>query len=188
MRATRRATSRHGSPLNVRPTLNMKTSITIQMLIAVAVVSTLRAVGAVPTGSVSELSIVGRIKGDVAQVVAGINAHDPVRATAYDAPEVISMECGRASSVGIEADRQGFKMGFAYQPYWKISLVEENVEVAASEDLAVYRGIYDEDNRKGEVQLTHKVNFIAEFRRQNDGAWKIAWYIVSEMGKSHPKK
>ena len=160
----------------------------VKVLVAVGLVGTLRAAGPAPTASVSESSITETIKRDVAQVVAGINAHDPERATAYDAPDVISMECGRPSTVGIDADREGFKMGFAYQPYWKVRLIDEVVEVARSGDLAVYRGSYHEDNRKGDIQLTHKVNFIAEFRRHSDGVWRIAWYIVSEMEKSHPKK
>jgi len=79
-------------------------------------------------------------------------------------------------------------MGFTHQPYWKVSLIDESVDVARDGDLAVYRGVYNEDNRRGDVQLTHKVNFIAEFKRQTDRSWKIAWYIVSEMERSHPKQ
>jgi ketosteroid isomerase-like protein len=78
-------------------------------------------------------------------------------------------------------------MGFAREPYWKINLIDEAVDVASSGDLAVYRGTYNEENRRGDVPLTHRVNFIAEFRQGSDGTWKIAWYIVSEMERSHPK-
>ena len=127
------------------------------------------------------------IRKDIAQLVAGINAHDPLRATAYDAPDVISMECGRPSSIGIEADREGLKMGFEHTPSWRISLIDETVDVANSGDLAVYRGTYNEDNTRAGVPMTHKMNFIAEFKRQPDGSWKIAWYIVSNMEQSHPK-
>ena len=132
-------------------------------------------------------AIAETIKAAVAQVVAGINAHDPIKTTAYDAPDIISMECGSPSTVGIEADREGFKMGFAHDPSWKVSLIDETVDVASSGDLAVYRGTYNEDNSRAGVLMTHKTNFLAEFKRQNDGSWKIVWYSVSNMEQSHPK-
>ncbi len=129
-----------------------------------------------PTGasSVDTAAIAETIKTDVAQLIAGINAHDPARATAYDAPNVISMECGRPSTLGIEADREGFKMGFAHTPSWKVSLIDETVDVAGSGDLAVYRGTYNEDSSREGVPMTHKMNFLAEFRLQSDRSWKIA--------------
>ena len=60
-----------------------------------------------------QAAIAKTIKADVAQVVAGINAHDPVKTTAYDAPDIVSMECGSPSTVGVEADREGFKTGLS---------------------------------------------------------------------------
>jgi hypothetical protein len=53
--------------------------------------------------------------------------------------------------------------------------------------LAVYRGTYNEDNSRAGVLMTHKTNFLAEFKRQSDGSWRIVWYSVSNMEKSHPK-
>ncbi len=137
--------------------------------------------------SVDTAVIAETIKKDVAQLVAGINAHDAVRATAYDAPNIISMECGSPSTIGVEADREGFKMGFAHDPLWRVSLIDETVDVASSGDLAVYRGTYNEDNGRAGVLLTHKTNFLAEFKRQSDGSWRVIWYSVSNMEQSHPK-
>ena len=137
--------------------------------------------------SVDTAVIAETIKTDVAQLVAGINAHDTVKTTAYDAPNVISMECGSPSTIGVEADRQGFKMGFAHDPLWRVSLIDETVDVASSGDLALYRGTYNEDNSRAGVLMTHKTNFIAEFKRQSDGPWRIVWYSVSNMEQSHPK-
>ncbi len=137
--------------------------------------------------SVDTAAIAKAIKADVAQLVAGLNAHDAAKTTAFDAPNIISMECGSLSTVGVEADREGFKMGFTHDPLWRVSLIDETVDVASSGDLAVYRGTYDEDNSREGVLMTHKTNFIAEFKRQNDGAWRIVWYSVSNMEQSHPK-
>ena len=137
--------------------------------------------------SVDRAVIAKTIKTDVAQLVAGLNAHDAIKTTAYDTANVVSMECGSPSTIGIEADREGFKQGFARDPNWRVSLIDETVDVAGSGDLAVYRGTYNEDNGRAGVLMTHKTNFIAEFNRQSDGSWKIVWYGVSIMEQSHPK-
>ena len=137
--------------------------------------------------SVDKAAIAQTIKTDVAQLVAGLNAHDAAKTTAYDAPDIISMECGSPPSVGVEADRDGFKSGFAHDPFWKVSLIDETVDVASSGDMAVYRGTYNEDNGRASVLMTHKTNFIAEFKRQSDQSWKIVWYSISNMEQSHPK-
>ena len=137
--------------------------------------------------SVDTAAIAETIRTDPAQLVAGLNAHDPAKTTAFDAPNIIFMECGSPSTIGVEADRDGFKMGFAHDPFWKVSLIDETVDVASSGDLAVYRGTYHEDHSRAGVLMTHKTNFIAEFKRQSDGSWKIVWYSVSNMEQSHPK-
>lgn len=137
--------------------------------------------------SADKVAIAKTIKSDVARVVTGINAHDAVQTTAFDAPDIISMECGSPSTVGVEADRQGFKAGFDHDPFWKVSLIDETVDVASSGDLAVYRGTYNEENGNAGVVMTHKTNFLAEFRRQSDKSWRIVWYSVSNMERSHPK-
>jgi ketosteroid isomerase-like protein len=154
------------------------------LLLALASVGTAPWTAAMP---VDKAAIAETIKMDVGQVVAGLNAHDAAKVTAYDASNVISMECGSPSTVGVEADREGFKMGFAHDPLWRVSLIDETVDVASSGDLAVYRGTYNEDNGHEGVLMTHKTNFLAEFKRQSDRSWRIVWYSVSNMEKSHPK-
>jgi ketosteroid isomerase-like protein len=126
--------------------------------------------------TVDTSAVAKTVKSDVAQLVAGLNAHDAFKTTAYDDPDVVSMECGSPSTIGIEADRQGFKAGFAHDPLWRVSLIDEIVDVASSGDLAVYRGTYNEDNGRAGAVMTRKTTFIAEFKRQNDGSWKIVWY------------
>ena len=59
------------------------------------------------------------IKSDVAQFVAGLNAHDVAKGTAFDAPNIIAIQCGSAPMVGAEADRAGFKEMFDRDPSWK---------------------------------------------------------------------
>jgi len=153
------------------------------LLVALALAGTESAVAA----SVDTTAIAETIKTDVAQLVAGLNAHNALKTTAYDAANIVSIECGSPSTVGIEADRAGFEMGFARDPDWRVSLIDETVDVASSGDLAVYRGTYNEDHGRAGVLMTHKTSFIAEFKRQNHGLWKIVWYSISNMEQSHPK-
>ena len=154
------------------------------LLFAVAIVGTESLAAAVP---VDKNLIADTIKKDVAQLVAGLNAHDAGKTTAFDAPNIVSMECGSPSTIGIEADREGFQAGFAQDADWRVKLIDETVDVASSGDLAIYRGRYNEDSSSAGVPMTHKTNFIAEFKRNRDGPWKIVWYSVSNMEKSHPK-
>ncbi|MGH8362630.1 MAG: YybH family protein [Gammaproteobacteria bacterium] len=155
------------------------------LLVAFALAGAASSAAATP---VDTQAIADTIKRDVAQLVAGLNAHDAAKTTAYDATDVISLECGSPSTVGITADREGFQRIFARDPGWRVSLINETVDVASSGDLAVYRGTYNEDHGREGVLMTHKTNYIAEFKRQSDGSWKIAWYSVSNMEKSHPKQ
>lgn len=162
-------------PVSWRPSL---------LLVALALAGARSSAAPAPADTTAIANI---IKTDVAQLVAGLNAHDVDRTTAYDDTNVISMECGSPSTFGIAADREGFKNGFAGDPDWRVSLIDETVDVADSGDLAVYRGTYNEDNGRAGVLMTHKTNFLAEFKRQGDGSWKIVWYSVSNMEQSHPK-
>jgi len=131
--------------------------------------------------------VADEVKAAVRATVAGINAHDPDKAAAYDASDVVSMEGGRPDTLGRDGDRAGFKMTFGYAPQWRVSLISETVEVARSGEMAIYRGLYNQDSVNAGVPMTSKVHFIAEFRRQPDGSWKMPWYVVSPTERSHKK-
>lgn len=137
---------------------------------------------------VSDAQVAALVKSDMAELVAGINAHDPIRATAHEADDVISMEAGRPTSVGLANDRQGIGMAFKHNPDWKVRLIDETVDVARSHDMAVYRSTYWQDSSdKDGTPLTQKVNLIAGFRRPAGKPWEIGWYIVSAMEPSHKR-
>lgn len=137
--------------------------------------------------AVDKARAAAEIKAAVAVLTGGINAHDPAKATAYDATDVISMEAGRPDVVGAAADAAGFKQAFGEAPAWRVGLIDETVDVADSGELAVYRSTYHEDSTNAGVPMTHRTHFIAEFRRGPDGAWKMAWYVVSPLERSHKK-
>jgi ketosteroid isomerase-like protein len=133
----------------------------------------------------SKAETAAMIKADVAEIIAGINAKDIVRATKFDAPDFVSMESMREPSVGADADKAGLSMGFKYSPQWHLGLIDETVDVSDSGDMAVYRSTYNEDSVSNGVPMTHKVNYIAGFRRDADGAWRVHWSVVCAQSRSH---
>lgn len=132
-------------------------------------------------------NIGAQIEADVAQIIEGINSKDIEKATKFDAPDLISMESMRAPSYGSKADRDGLAMVFKYSPSWHVSLIDQAVDVAASGDMAVYRSTYNEDSTRDGIPYTHKVNYIAGFRRDADGKWRIHWSVVCWQSPSQKK-
>lgn len=131
--------------------------------------------------------IATQIKADVAEIVAGINGKDAARATKFDAPDLISMESMRPPSYGAKADREGLPMAFKYAPEWHLRMIDETVDVAKSGDMAIYRSTYDEDSVRDGAPYTHKVNYIAGFRRDPDGMWRVHWSVVCAQSPSHKR-
>ncbi len=145
------------------------------------------ATAAAATPEPTNAAVAAVIKADVAKMVAGINAHDVARATAFDAADLVSMESGRPPSIGAQADREGLGAAFRYAPEWRLVLIEETVDVASAGDMAVYRSTYDENSVEQGRPFTHRVNYIAGFRRDPDGAWRVHWSVVCAQTPSHPK-
>ena len=135
----------------------------------------------------SQAAIASVIKADVAEMVAGINAKNIDQATKFDAPDLVSMESGREPSVGAKADHDGLAMTFKYAPNWHLKLVDETVDVATAGDMAIYRGAYDEDSLRDGVPFTHRGNYVAGFRRDPDGMWRVHWSVVAWQSASKKK-
>src|SRR6185437_15027601 len=71
--------------------------------------------------SIDKKATAETIRMDVAQIVAGLNAHDAAKTTAYDAPDVISMGCGSPSTAGSAPDRERLQTGLAHDPRGRVS-------------------------------------------------------------------
>jgi hypothetical protein len=79
----------------------------------------------------SRADIAAMIKADVAEIVAGINAHDADRTTMmFDAPDVIGMEAFNAPIMGANADKDGVAAAFKESPSWRVGMIDETVDVA----------------------------------------------------------
>ncbi len=122
------------------------------------------------------------VKADVAQLVTAINAHDATKVGSHDAPDVVVMFHGAPNAVDPAADVQGMKQALA-DPAFKVTLLDETVDVPASADMAVYRATYNQDftDPKAHKVMTAKVNYLAGYKKQADGTWKIEWYVVSDI-------
>ena len=135
----------------------------------------------------SQSAIASQIKADVAELVAGINTKDIAKATKFDAPDLISMESMREPSFGAKTDHDGLLMTFKDAPSWHLSLIDESVDVSKAGDMAVYRGTYAEDSMRDGVPYTHKGNYVAGFRSDPDGIWRVHWSIIAWQSPSKKK-
>ena len=135
----------------------------------------------------AQSAVAARIKTDVAEIVAGINGKDIDKATKFDAPDLVSMESMRAPSYGAKADRDGLTMVFKYAPSWHLGMIDEAVDVSEAADMAVDRSTYNEDSIRDGAPYTHKVNYVAGFRRDPDGMWRVHWSVVCAQSPSQKK-
>ena len=153
-------------------------------MIAVAAVSPASATTHHPA---AQSAVAAQIEADVATIVDGINSKDIAKATKFDAPDLVSMESGREPSIGAKADHDGQSMTLKYSPSWHLSMIDETVDVAKAGDMAIYRGTYAEDSLHDGVPYTHKGNYIAGFRRDPDGMWRVHWSVISWQSPSKKK-
>ncbi len=127
------------------------------------------------------------IRSEVAAEIAGINAQDPTKATAYEAEDMTFTECGQFATFGRENYRDGLSMTFKREPAWRLSMIDEGVEVAASGNEAIYHSTDREDSTRSGVPYTHNGNYVAGFKRDQDGVWRIHWSVVCWQSPSHKR-
>lgn len=163
-------------------------SVRAAILLGLTPLAFVSAAAAKPAKAPSRAAIEKIVKSEVAEQIAGINAHDAVAATKWEANDIVSMEAGRPPSMSLKDDREGIGMAMKMSPSWRLRLIDETVDVADADDMAVYRSTYwqdsDDDNH---VAMTQKVNFVVGFKRQKGGQWKIAWSVVAAQERPHKK-
>jgi ketosteroid isomerase-like protein len=135
------------------------------------------AVSASPTFAKSD-SIAAAIKADEAALVKDFNACDAVKAASYDAPDVVAMAHGVPNMVGAAADMAQAKKG-CMDKTQHVTVANESVDVGG--DIAVYHSTYvfTGTDAKTKKPMTENGNYLAGWKKQSDGSWKMEWSIVS---------
>jgi uncharacterized protein (TIGR02246 family) len=138
---------------------------------------------AVDTGKIADV-----VKADVAQLAADFNAHDAAKVASHDAPDVVQIFHGTANEIGPAADQAASVKFFADNPTTKFSVANESVDVSKSGDMAVYRSTYTlvATDPKTKKDVTETGNYIAAYKHQPDGSWKIAWSVGSDTPPPAP--
>ena len=131
---------------------------------------------------VDAASIADAIKADEAQLLKDFNGRDAAKVAGHDAPDVVQMVHGAANLVGPAADEASDKQSFIDDPGQNFSVSNESVDVPASGDMAVYRSnyVYKFADPKTKKPVTEVGNYIAGYKLQSDGSWKITWSVLSD--------
>jgi ketosteroid isomerase-like protein len=125
--------------------------------------------------------IADAIKADVAQGVADFNARDADKASAHNAPDVVFMFHGAPNTVGADANLAAAKQTYAADKTAHVAVSNESVDVPASGDMAVYHSTYNVSftDPKTKKPGTDQGNYLAGYKQQADGTWKIEWVVIS---------
>jgi ketosteroid isomerase-like protein len=134
--------------------------------------------------AVDTAKIADAIKADAAQLVTDLNAHDADKLASHDAADIVAMFHGAPNVNGQAADLASDKQFFTASPNTHLTLANESVDVAASGDMAVYHSTYviTVTDPKTKKPVTENGNYLAGYKPQADGSWKIEWSVVSDTG------
>ena len=112
--------------------------------------------------------------------IDALNAHDAEKNVSADLPDVVVMSHGAANDVGAAADLATTRAMVA-DPLAHVDLSAESVDVGGS-DFAVYHSAYvlTLTDPKTRAPVHERGNLLIGFKRQPDGALKVAWEIASD--------
>lgn len=144
-------------------------------------------VASAPAHAVTPSPIVAKVEAEVAEMIAGINSKNADMATRYDAPDIIVMQSFNPPAVGRETDRSGYVESFRRNQGWHITKIDEKVDISKGDDLAVYRGTYNEDAINNGALMTHRVDYLAGFAQDADGVWRMHWAVINPEEHAHKK-
>ncbi|WP_421936576.1 YybH family protein [Phenylobacterium sp.] len=137
---------------------------------------TAAAPAAVDTAKVAET-----IKADVNQLVADFMSKDVDKAVSHDAPDYVGMFHGQPNVVGPAGDAEITKLQMA-DPNADLKITIDAVDVAQAGDMAVARTTYAYtfSDPATKAAKTEHGNWVLGYKKQADGAYKVAWAVVSD--------
>ena len=164
----------------------MRRFATLQLATAAAVLGLLTGCKAHPATEAADTGkIADAVKADVSTLVTAFNAHDADKSVSFDAPDYVGMMHGLPNVAGPQGDLALTKQQLA-DPAAKLEVSGEDVSVAAAGDRAMFQSTYaytftDPATKKPK---TEHGNWLAGFRKQADGSYKIKWSVVSDTGST----
>ena len=131
--------------------------------------------------AVDTAKIADAVKADAGQLVAALNAHDAAKAVTHDAPQTVGMFHG-APNVNSPAEDEAMTKQQIADPAFKLSVANESVDVAQAGDMAIYRATYavSVTDPKSKKVVNETGNWVAQYKPQPDGSWKVALSIISD--------
>lgn len=127
------------------------------------------------------------VKAAMADVISSFNARDAEKSVAYDAPDYVGMFHGADNVVGPAQDLALTKLQLS-DAAAKIAIAGEKIDVASAGDMAVWTATYDYDvtDPKTKKAITEHGNWLIVFKKQPDGAMKMAYGVVTDAPAPKP--
>jgi uncharacterized protein (TIGR02246 family) len=162
----------------------MHKSISMALVGAAALSLTLSGCNKSPgNAAASPDSIKQAIKADETKWNKDVKAKDTEALAGHYADDAYFVPPGAAPADGSTAIRQ-FYANALTDPAIDVQIASDNVDVAASGDLAYSRGHYSEkytDKKTGKV-MTGSGTYLTVYKKQDDGSWKI----VQDFAAANP--
>ena len=127
------------------------------------------------------------VKAAMASVISSFNARDAEKSVAYDAPDYVGMFHGADNVVGPAQDLALTKLQLS-DAAAKVAVANEKIDVASAGDMAVWTATYAYDltDPKTKQPTTEHGNWLIIFKKQPDGAMKMAYGVVSDTPAPKP--
>lgn len=121
------------------------------------------------------------VKADFTQLLADFNAKDVDKAVSHDAPDYVGMFHGAPNVKGPAEDAVLTRLQVS-DPNMKLAATADAVNVSEAGDTAVVLATYDYTftDPASKAAKTEHGNWVLGYKKQADGAYKIAWAVVSD--------
>ena len=108
------------------------------------------------------------------EILAALEARDSAKVNSYYAPDAVIATSGRPAAKDGRAVSKAIKDDIA-DPNLKITVSNEKTEVSGSGDMAYRRGSFKITATNPQTKLAEQSEgtYLAVFRKQADGSWKI---------------
>jgi ketosteroid isomerase-like protein len=131
--------------------------------------------------AVDTAKITDTVKADVEALVTALNAKDIDKAVSHDAPNIVGMFHG-APNISSPAEDKALTSQQLKDSAFHLEVSNPTVDVAQAGDMAVYRSNYKATftDTKTNKQVTEEGNWVAIYKPQSDGSWKVALSMIAD--------